>query len=271
MRKPGPYVALSAFYADDEKIMEAGEDAELLYVRMLAYCSRTPLTEGWISDRALKSRLGILPRDAGNGAGNVPGTDAGSRAGRLQESGLITRDGTGWRINSWLKWNRSAQEMGRERARDRGRKTSGNDGTGTGNDAGTDAGTREGLPTDSRRIDQKQKQNTLARDARAREDRFNEFWMAYPKKVAKGAAEKAWAKAVKATDPDTILAALQAQAPRMRAEDPKYVKHPATWLNSKSWEDDTGSSNPPAAGSVRDAFAGIPRVNELTYADEDMP
>lgn len=148
MRKPGAYAPLYANYADDERIMEVGEDAELMYVRMLAYAARTPRTEGWISDRVVMSRLGILPRpatgtatgnDAGNDAGTEPGTDAGSRAGRLCDVGLILREGDGYRIASWLKWNRSVEEMERESARDSGRKkraTSANDGTDAGNDAG---------------------------------------------------------------------------------------------------------------------------------------
>jgi hypothetical protein len=173
MRKPGVYVALSANYADDEAIMDAGEDAELMYVRMLAYAARTPQTEGWISDRVLMSRLGILARAAGNGAGTEPGTDAGSRAAKLAEVGLITREGEGYRIVSWLKWNRSAEEMGRERARDASRKgapTSANDGT----DAGTDAGNGAGLPAASPLADQitdtDQKQGKQKRGTRIPDD-----------------------------------------------------------------------------------------------------
>ena len=154
MRKPGAYAPLYANYADDERIMEVGEDAELMYVRMLAYAARTPRTEGWISDRVVMSRLGILPRPAtgngaGNGAGNEPGTDAGSRAGRLCDVGLIVREGDGYRIASWLKWNRSVEEMERESARDSGRKkraTSANGGTGAGTDAGNDAGLPHPIP-----------------------------------------------------------------------------------------------------------------------------
>lgn len=148
MRKPGVYVALSAHYADDEKIMAAGEDAELLYVRMLAYCARTPMTEGWISDAVVMSRLGILPRP------DEAGTDAGSRAGKLVDVGLIRREGRGYRIISWLRWNRSIEEMGRERTRDRNRKTSGNDGKDAGNATGNDAGTDQGIPHDFRMADQ---------------------------------------------------------------------------------------------------------------------
>lgn len=126
-KRPGPYVGLSANYADDEKIMAAGEDAELLYIRMLAYCARTPMTEGWVSEPVLKSRLGITERtaydDSGKATGNVTGTDALSRAETLLEVGLIQRDETGYRITSWLRWNRSIEEMGKERQSDRTRKS----------------------------------------------------------------------------------------------------------------------------------------------------
>lgn len=125
-KRPGPYVGLSANYADDEKIMEAGEDAELLYIRMLAYCARTPMTEGWISDAVLQSRLGITARtaydDSGKRTGNVPGTDPLSRAETLLEVGLIQGEDTGYRVTSWLRWNRSIEEMGKTREADRGRK-----------------------------------------------------------------------------------------------------------------------------------------------------
>ena len=133
MKRPGAYAPLHALYADDEKIMAAGEDAELLYVRMLAYAARTPRTDGWISDAVLRSRLGILPRTCGcpgnvpgnapgNVPGNVPGTDPGSRAERLSEVGLIARVRDGWQINAWLKWNRSAAQIEGERESDRTRK-----------------------------------------------------------------------------------------------------------------------------------------------------
>ena len=153
MKRPGIYAPLSAYYFDDAAIMEVGEDAELLYVRMLAYAARQMEFEGFISDRVILTRLGIMPRESGNGTGNVPGTDAGSRAGLLAEYGLLTREEGGYRISGWLKWNKSAAELGKERARDRQRKTTpdkgvrfpgpGND---TGNRSGTDAGIRRQRP-----------------------------------------------------------------------------------------------------------------------------
>jgi uncharacterized protein YdaU (DUF1376 family) len=63
---------------------------------------------------------------------------------------------------------------------------------------------------------------------------FSEFWEAYPLRKARGAAEKAWAKAVKRAPPGEIIAA----AERYRPPDPKFTKHPATWLNQDCWTDE---------------------------------
>lgn len=147
MKKPGIYAPLHAHYFDDTAIMEAGEDAELLYVRMLAYASRQMELEGYLSDRVITSRLGIMPRMEDDGTGIVPGTDAGSRAGTLAGVGLLTRTGSGYRISGWLKWNKSAEEMDKERKRDRARKTNGEtapDEDFSGTDTGTDVGSRTG-------------------------------------------------------------------------------------------------------------------------------
>ena len=148
MKRPGIYAPLSAYYFDDAAIMEVGEDAELLYVRMLAYAARQMEFEGFISDRVILTRLGIMPRESGNGTGNMPGTDAGSRAGLLAEYGLLTREEGGYRISGWLKWNKSAAELGKERARDRQRKTMPDKGVrfpGPGNDTGNRSGTDTGI------------------------------------------------------------------------------------------------------------------------------
>ena len=73
-------------------------------------------------------------------------------------------------------------------------------------------------------------------------DRFSEFWNQYPHrggaKKGKAAAEKAWAKAIKArASPQQIIAgALRYANDRQVIQG--YAKDPATWLNAKGWEDD---------------------------------
>ena len=270
MRKPGTYAPLSANYADDEAIMAAGEDAELLYLRMLAYAARTPLTEGWISDAVLTTRIGIIPRMTGNGTGIEPGTDAGSRAQKLCDVGLITHEGTGHRIVSWLRWNKSAAEMRRESTRDRERKanpvTSDDDGTDTGNDAGSHAGTATGndagLPDAVARAEQKQntdqKQNQTTRSATSSLADFDAFWGIYPKKAGGTVdAHKAFVKAVSLASLDVVLAGAKRYAADPNLPDRQFIPNPATWLNQGRWDDDpcapaAGNTTPRAGSTIWD-------------------
>lgn len=71
---------------------------------------------------------------------------------------------------------------------------------------------------------------------------FDTFWKAYPKKVGKGAAEKAWKK-IRQTDEtiSAILAAVerQKQSEQWQQAKGKFIPHPATWLNQRRWEDET--------------------------------
>ena len=58
--------------------------------------------------------------------------------------------------------------------------------------------------------------------------------------MAKEAARKAFAKAaVNGTDVEALIAGAQRYAVERQGQDPKYTKHPATWLNAGCWEDET--------------------------------
>ena len=66
---------------------------------------------------------------------------------------------------------------------------------------------------------------------------FADFWAVYPRKTARAAALKAWAKAVKSADPAEII-----RGARRYADDPnreaQFTAYPATWLNAGRWEDE---------------------------------
>ena len=70
---------------------------------------------------------------------------------------------------------------------------------------------------------------------------FDTFWKAYPKKVAKGDARKAWSQ-TEAIRPDfaTLLAAIEAQAKsdQWRKNDGQFIPYPATWLRQERWDDE---------------------------------
>lgn len=75
---------------------------------------------------------------------------------------------------------------------------------------------------------------------KTQETRFSRFWEAYPRKVSKANAEKAWAK----INPDDeltekIISAI-GTAKRLdeRFRETRFTPHPASWLNARSWENE---------------------------------
>ena len=64
---------------------------------------------------------------------------------------------------------------------------------------------------------------------------FDEFWTAYPRKLDKAKAFRAFRSALKRATFEDILAGvlLYRNDPK---RDPDFTKYPATWLNSDSWE-----------------------------------
>lgn len=87
---------------------------------------------------------------------------------------------------------------------------------------------------------------------RESEDRFDEFWASYPRRIDKGHARKAWTAAVKKTDPDTVIGAARSFSVMCSGTDPKFVAYPATWLNGERWTDE--AAKPP---SRDDAWGGV--------------
>lgn len=67
---------------------------------------------------------------------------------------------------------------------------------------------------------------------------FDVFWEAYPRKVGKGDARKAFSK-VKA-DLKTLLSAVDRQknSVQWQRDGGRYIPNPATWLNQGRWEDE---------------------------------
>lgn len=70
----------------------------------------------------------------------------------------------------------------------------------------------------------------------SKEEQFEAFWKSYPRRVAKGAARKAWDKAIKKTTLENMLKAITEYV----AKKPEKIdfKHPATWLNGECWDDE---------------------------------
>ena len=71
---------------------------------------------------------------------------------------------------------------------------------------------------------------------------FDDFWSAWPRKVKKPNALRAWEKAIKRARPEQIVAAAIAYRDNPGRPDLRYIPHPATWLNADSWNDELEDS-----------------------------
>lgn len=82
--------------------------------------------------------------------------------------------------------------------------------------------------------------NTNPADAEEN-DLFERFWKAYPKKVGKGAALKAFEKAKVNADLIVVIENAieqQKKTDQWKKDGGQYIPNPATWLNQQRWEDE---------------------------------
>lgn len=76
---------------------------------------------------------------------------------------------------------------------------------------------------------------------------FDQFWAAYPRKVGKDAAAKAFARRrIDGALLTTVLLALSRQAlsPQWTRDGGQFIPHPATWLTQGRWQDEDGDADP---------------------------
>lgn len=89
-KRPGRYAALAAAYYDDPAIIAVGTEAELWYVRALAWRAAHPETDGLIPIEVAVNRLGIPCAMA---CVNI-----------CASHGLIAKNDGSVRVTSWVKW-----------------------------------------------------------------------------------------------------------------------------------------------------------------------
>ena len=97
--------------------------------------------------------------------------------------------------------------------------------------------------------------NTPSQPPRGREREFQRFWEAYPRKVGKKSARRAFDGAE--VPLDRLLEALARQRgdPQWKRENGRFIPHPATWLNQGRWEDEVpGADEVPRAENLNIEF-----------------
>lgn len=115
----GQYVPLSSTYAADAALLEAGPLASLVWPRVLALASQHYRTDGLLTVRQLERELADVEEWLEQ---LEPAHSVHHALADLVAAGLLDRDPgppPGFRVRSWLEWNRPAAEVEADRERKR--------------------------------------------------------------------------------------------------------------------------------------------------------
>lgn len=94
------------------------------------------------------------------------------------------------------------------------------------------------------------------------ESDFEQFWAAYPRKVSKAAARKAFVRVMSKSGAPSLADLLAAVARYASSvTELRFVAHPTTWLNGERWHDETGATHAPRS---------IVRVSEQILSAQSM-
>jgi hypothetical protein len=224
------YFKVDVGYFDNPKLAALVEDdprAVILHLRAIAYCAQH-LTDGRFPMR-LVMRLACASQ---------------SDLQCLIDAGLIVpADDTDADVHDYLEHQRSAEDAKKARAagqRGAAARWSADDDAGRTAKGNADRIADGNATPNAQRERKREKRDTTTRAAGA-DAMFDEFWAVYPRREDKGRARPAWAKAIKKTDPRTIIegAKRYAARPDLHRDGGKFIKLPATWLNAEAWDNET--------------------------------
>lgn len=87
--------------------------------------------------------------------------------------------------------------------------------------------------------------NEVTEETSTIEEWFEQFYSAYPRKVGRRQAARAFIQALKRNNhPREIVEGARRYAEERKGEEPRYTKHPATWLNGDCWADEPAPDQP---------------------------
>ena len=215
---------------DHPKFLALSDGAFRLWVEGGVFCNRH-LTNGLILRAAL------------NGFRYV----SRKRTDELVAVSLWDRVPDGFQMHDYLEWNESKEHVERKRLEARQRAEVRRKFARTSHERTPNSPLGVGgISTDLQ--DQKEK----------KADAFAEFWRAYPRKVGKAAAERAFLKA--GVPVETLIAAIarHQRTPQWTKDGGQFIPHPASWLNGKRWEDEIAAA-PQTASYAPTAHADYDR------------
>lgn len=215
------WAKLAMGYYDDPKFNRVSPLAELLYVRAISFAKRD--NTGVVSKGAVMR----LCADLG---------DTENLSQELVDAELWLSNEDGFYIENWCEWQEHQVKI--DARREAGRKSAHKRWGSDGSPNGLPNGSAMGNPMQEREKERETEINTHAHQPKA-DGEFDVFWLSYPRKVGKEAARKAWkATARKRPDFDSVLEALEQAKGVWAKGDPRFIPHPATWLNQGRWADE---------------------------------
>lgn len=93
------------------------------------------------------------------------------------------------------------------------------------------------------------------------EDEFEQWYAAYPRKMARGAALKAFKAARKKVSHEVLMTGLAGYLNRVRGSEARFIAYPASWLNAERWADE--------ADAETQARVGAPATGGFFAASDD--
>ena len=95
---------------------------------------------------------------------------------------------------------------------------------------------------------------------------FDRFWQAYPRKVGKPAAQRAWNREVKVVEIGILMAGLNGWRCSEQWKNQQFIPYPATFLNQRRWEDE-----PPEIVPMRELVAVQPQTGHCSECGAEIP
>ena len=223
-KSKGAYAPLAAQYYLDDAILEVGPDAELLYVRCLAFLASVS-TDGFLTERQMKV--------VGIGLRSVP-----KRVELLLQVGLLEASPGGFVARSWLKWNKSAAQTDRHLRNDRERKARKDEDLG-----GNSRRIPDGFQTDSSpQLSAVQLSSVKCSSVHTPTvQEFDLAWAHWPKKVERKKAFERF-KIAAPKHPDLVTDIIRFGDAYAATTEKQFVPALGVWLSGERWTDELPQS-----------------------------
>ena len=276
-----PWVKLDEHIDDHPKFAEVGTQGLALFMILLCYCNRqhndgfvpqsvlTMTLRKWaisadVVDAMLAVRL-LEPADRGVRMHDYLEYQPSRNEVEEKRTAISeARSQAGIKGNT-TRWQTDRKAIANRSQTDRkaiaNRSQTDRSGSGSGSGSGSDSDNVK---------DSSSPQTARRRREHIIDEPFHIFWTAYPRKVGKATALRAWSKLRPSPSlAETLTAALHLQAATW--DDPQFIPHPSTWLNGRRWEDEIVKSAAQLQRERDEAKimeCSTPEFEEEEFADE---